>query len=74
MERAPLCHRHGAADGEVLGNFETYWNDTTYQDYDPDDHRDRDRPDDALAQASGHRQTDRATLSLSGLDVRPYPY
>src|SRR5674476_620089 len=52
--------------------FETYWNDTTYESYDPD--RDRDRLDDALAEASGRRQTDRVTLSLSGLEVRPYPY
>jgi superfamily II DNA or RNA helicase/HKD family nuclease len=52
--------------------FETYWNDTTYESYDTD--RDRDRLDDALAEASGRRQTDRATLSLSGLEVRPYPY
>ena len=52
--------------------FETYWNDTTFESYDPD--RDRDRLDDALAEASGHRQTDRVTLSLSGLEVRPYPH
>jgi superfamily II DNA or RNA helicase/HKD family nuclease len=52
--------------------FETYWNDTTYESYDPD--RDRDRLDDALAEAWGRRQTDRVTLSLSGLEVRPYPY
>ena len=52
--------------------FETYWNDTTYESYDPD--RDRDRLDDALAEASGRRQTEQATLTLSGLEVRPYPY
>jgi len=52
--------------------FETYWNNTTFESYDPE--RDRDRLDDALAEASGHRQTDRVTLSLSGLEVRPYPY
>ena len=52
--------------------FETYWNDTTFESYDPD--RDRDRLDDALAEASDRRQTDRVTLSLSGLEVRPYPY
>jgi superfamily II DNA or RNA helicase/HKD family nuclease len=52
--------------------FETYWNDTTYESYDPD--RDRDRLDDALAEASGRKQTDRVTVSLSGLEVRPYPY
>jgi superfamily II DNA or RNA helicase/HKD family nuclease len=52
--------------------FETYWNNSTFESYDPD--RDRDRLDDALAEASGHRQTDRVTLSLAGLEVRPYPY
>jgi superfamily II DNA or RNA helicase/HKD family nuclease len=52
--------------------FETYWNDATFESYDPD--RDRDRLDDALADASGRRASERATLSLSGLDVRPYPY
>jgi superfamily II DNA or RNA helicase len=52
--------------------FETYWNDTTFESYDPD--RDRDRLDDALAEASGRRHSDRVTLSLSGLEVRPYPH
>lgn len=52
--------------------FETYWNDSTFESYDPG--RDRDRLDDALAEASGRRQSDRVTLSLSGLEVRPYPY
>ena len=52
--------------------FETDWNDLTFESYDPD--RDRDRLDDALAETSGRRQTDRVTLSLSGLEVRPYPF
>ena len=52
--------------------FETYWNDSTFESYDPD--RDRDRLDDALAQASGHTRTDGPLLSLSGLEVRPYPF
>jgi superfamily II DNA or RNA helicase/HKD family nuclease len=52
--------------------FETYWNDTTFETYHPD--QDRDRLDDALSEASGRRQTDRLTLSLSGLEVRPYPH
>lgn len=52
--------------------FETYWNDATFESYDPD--RDRDRLDDALAEASGRTQSERVTLSLSGLEVRPYPY
>jgi superfamily II DNA or RNA helicase/HKD family nuclease len=57
---------------KFAATFETYWNDTTFESYSPD--RDRDRLDDALAEASGHRQTDRVTLSLSGLEVRPYPH
>ena len=52
--------------------FDTYWNDATFESYDPD--RDRDRLDDALAEASGRREHNRVTLTLSGLEVRPYPY
>jgi len=52
--------------------FETYWNDTTYESFELG--RDRDRLDDALAEASGRRQADRVTLSLPGLEVRPYPH
>lgn len=54
------------------GTFDTYWNDTSFELYDPD--ADRDRLDDALAEASGRRQSDRVTISLSGLEVRPYGY
>ena len=52
--------------------FDSYWNDPTFETYDPD--ADRDRLDDALAEAAGTRTHDRVTLTLSGLDVRPYPY
>ena len=52
--------------------FDTYWNDASFELYDPD--RDRDRLDDALAEASGGRQHDRVTISLSGLEVRPFAY
>lgn len=52
--------------------FDTYWNSAEFERYDPD--RDRDRLDDALLEASGHKPADRVTLSLSGLQVRPYPY
>ncbi len=52
--------------------FDTYWNDPSYEPYDPA--TDRDRLDDALAEAGGSRSSDRVTLSLSGLDVRPYPH
>ena len=52
--------------------FDTYWNDPTFEAYDPD--RDRDRLDDALAEAAGRRTHDRVTVSLAGLEVRPFPY
>ncbi|WP_374971524.1 DEAD/DEAH box helicase family protein [Terrabacter sp. BE26] len=52
--------------------FDSYWHDATFEAYDPA--RDRDRLDDALAEASGRRTHDRVTLSLSGLEVRPYPH
>lgn len=52
--------------------FDTYWHDPSFETYDPD--RDRDRLDDALAEASGRREHARVTLTLSGLEVRPYPY
>jgi superfamily II DNA or RNA helicase/HKD family nuclease len=52
--------------------FDSYWNDSTFETYDPD--TDRDRLDDALAEASGNKTHDRVTLTLSGLEVRPYPY
>ncbi|HET7326235.1 MAG TPA: DUF3427 domain-containing protein [Nocardioidaceae bacterium] len=56
------------------GTFDTYWHDPTFETYDPD--RDRDRLDDALVEAGtgGRRTRDRVTVSLSGLEVRPYPY
>lgn len=52
--------------------FNTYWNDATFERYDP--RRDRDRLDDALAEAAGHKTHDRVTVTLSGLEVRPYRY
>ena len=52
--------------------FDTYWNDISYETYDPDS--DRDRLDDALVEAQGHKLHDRVTISLSGLEVRAFPY
>lgn len=52
--------------------FDTYWNDPTFESYDPG--ADRDKLDDALAEAAGKRLSDRVTLTLSGLEVRPYAY
>lgn len=57
---------------KFLATFDSYWNDATFESYDPD--ADRDKLDDALAEASGKRINDRVTLTLSGLEVRPYPY
>lgn len=57
---------------KFTATFDTYWADTSFETYDPD--RDRDRLDDALAEAGGKRAHDRVTISLSGLEVRPYPY
>ena len=57
---------------KFAATFDTYWNDTSYESYDPE--VDGDRLDDALAEAGGHRLHDRVTISLSGLDVTPYPY
>ena len=52
--------------------FDTYWNDPSFETYDPE--RDRDRLDDALAEAAGRTAHDRVTISLSGLEVRAFPY
>ncbi len=54
------------------GTFDTYWNEDSFETYDPD--RDRDRLDDGLAEASGRTTTNRVTISLSGLEVRAYPH
>ncbi|WP_134772760.1 DUF3427 domain-containing protein [Ornithinimicrobium flavum] len=52
--------------------FDTYWNDRTYELYDPE--RDGDRLDDALAEGAGRKQHSGVTVTLSGLEVRPFPY
>ena len=52
--------------------FDAYWNSSEFETYDPG--RDRDRLDDALLAARGGRQSDRVTISISGLAVRPFPY
>lgn len=57
---------------KFAATFETYWNDRSFETYDPV--RDRDRIDDALAEASGRRTLDTARISLAGLDIQPYPY
>lgn len=50
--------------------FDTYWNDPSYEHYDPD--RDAERLDQALAEAGGRRAS--TGMTLAGLEVRPYPY
>jgi superfamily II DNA or RNA helicase/HKD family nuclease len=57
---------------KFAATFDTYWNDASFEHYDPD--RDRDRLDDALAEASGRTQHSRVTISLAGLEVRPFSY
>lgn len=52
--------------------FDTYWNDVAFEQYEPG--RDADRLDLALAEAGGRTSSGRVTLSLSGLEVTPYPY
>ncbi len=52
--------------------FDSYWNGSEFEIYDPD--RDRDRLDDALIEARGGKAGDRVTISISGLEVRPFPY
>lgn len=53
--------------------FDTYWNeDPSFEKYDPA--QDRDRLDDALAEASGKASGKTLTVNLSGLEVRPYPF
>ncbi|MEU3351890.1 DUF3427 domain-containing protein [Streptomyces sp. NPDC037389] len=52
--------------------FDAYWSDAAFEPYDPE--RDGERLDDALLQAGGKGSGSRPTISLSGLEVRPYPH
>lgn len=65
-----------AATPALLDKFratsDAYWNSPEFESYDPE--RDRDRLDDALLEAKGIKSSDRVTISLVGLEVRPYPY
>lgn len=51
--------------------FETYWADAAFRAYDPE--RDAALLDRALAEAGGGTR-ERATITLSGIEVRPYPH
>lgn len=57
---------------KFAATFETYWNDASFEPYDPV--ADRDRLDDALAEASGRRTASSSPITLSGLDIQPFPY
>jgi superfamily II DNA or RNA helicase len=52
--------------------FDSYWYSSEFEDYSTE--KDRDRLDDALIAARGGRSNDRVTISISGLEVRPFPY
>ncbi|MDX3094349.1 DUF3427 domain-containing protein [Streptomyces sp. ME01-24h] len=53
--------------------FDAYWSDPAFESYDPD--QDARRLDEALATAGGGGSASgRHKLSLSGLEVRPYPH
>lgn len=60
--------------GKFEATFDTYWDDPSFEVYDPETLEHRDRLDDALAEASGRTSHNRVTISLSGLEVRPYAY
>jgi superfamily II DNA or RNA helicase/HKD family nuclease len=57
---------------KFAATFDTYWNDPTFEPYDPE--RDRDRLDDALTQSQRDRTAGAGTVSLAGLEVRPRAY
>ncbi|MEU8968660.1 DUF3427 domain-containing protein [Streptomyces monashensis] len=52
--------------------FDAYWNDIAFETYDPDLHG--TRLDEALAQAGGTSSSKDLKISLSGLQVRPFPH
>lgn len=53
--------------------FDAYWEDISFERYDPE--RDRERLDEALAVAGGRPGAHQESkISLSGLEVRPYPH
>ncbi|WP_217213960.1 DUF3427 domain-containing protein [Streptomyces sp. AC550_RSS872] len=52
--------------------FDAYWNDIAFESYDPD--RDAHKLDEALTVAGGTQASSDTKISLSGLEVRPYPH
>ncbi|MFF7470476.1 DUF3427 domain-containing protein [Streptomyces sp. NPDC008092] len=53
-------------------SFDSYWNDIAFEAYDPD--RDARKLDEALGVAGGSVPSQDSKISLSGLEVRPYPH
>ncbi|MFD9600644.1 DUF3427 domain-containing protein [Streptomyces sp. NPDC059970] len=52
--------------------FDAYWSERSFEPYDPD--IDAQRLDDALSHAGGSSQGGSTIITLSGLEVRPYPH
>ncbi|MFG2624791.1 DUF3427 domain-containing protein [Streptomyces sp. NPDC048473] len=52
--------------------FDAYWSERSFEPYDPDS--DSQRLDEALSQAGGSNRNGGTTITLSGLEVRPYPH
>ncbi|MFF2962186.1 DUF3427 domain-containing protein [Streptomyces sp. NPDC057963] len=52
--------------------FDAYWSERSFEPYDPDS--DGQRLDEALSHAGGSSQNGATTITLSGLEVRPYPH
>ncbi|MFI2432440.1 DUF3427 domain-containing protein [Streptomyces sp. NPDC018693] len=52
--------------------FDAYWDDPTFEAYDPD--QDGKRLDEALVRAGGSGAGDDLNVSLSGLQVQPFPH
>jgi superfamily II DNA or RNA helicase len=57
---------------KFAATFDTYWNDPSFETYDPE--RDRDRLDDALAHSRLDKTARQGSVSLAGLEVRPRAY
>ncbi|MEV6765257.1 DUF3427 domain-containing protein [Streptomyces sp. NPDC051105] len=53
-------------------SFDSYWNDIAFESYDPD--RDGRKLDEALGVAGSSTSSQDSKISLSGLEVRPYPH
>ncbi|MFD4174646.1 DUF3427 domain-containing protein [Streptomyces anulatus] len=52
--------------------FDAYWSEPAFEPYDPD--TDAQRLDDALSQAGSSTRPSDRSITLSGLEVRPYPH